>query len=259
MVVTLCAPVFHGPVVTLSGDSCCVWWVKGIGHCSYKVVWSTWIESLTKKNVLLTDPVFNIHWKLWSIRLVQTGVSTTATWALHAVSSLYHAGRMTPESDSLWFQKYSFVDIVILSEFMQSPFFSGLQALCRPFAWVSYLNVNGDAGCARYGSVWWFVSGTPVSEHRGLKSFCEMMSVKRVRELGHPWTRRSDSGVEVRQNKDRAYWFLKPSLSQSAYCLLPLETLLFVPTWPPITILLALTSRDVSSCSGDGENLFSLQ
>lgn len=31
-----------------------------------------------------------------------------------------------------------------------------------------------------------------------------------------------------RQNKSRAYWFLKHSLSQSAYCLLPLETLLSI-------------------------------
>ncbi|CAB1452115.1 unnamed protein product [Pleuronectes platessa] len=41
------------------------------------------------------------------------------------------------------------------------------------------------------------VCGTPASERRsGLKGFCEMMPVKRVLELCHPWTRRSESGVE---------------------------------------------------------------
>lgn len=54
------------------------------------------------------------------------------------------------------------------------------------------------------------------------------MLVKWVWELVQAWTLCSDSGVEVRQNKSRAYWFLKHSLSQPAYCLLPLETLLSI-------------------------------
>lgn len=54
------------------------------------------------------------------------------------------------------------------------------------------------------------------------------MLVKRVWELGQPWELCSDLGVEVRQSKSRGYWFLKHSLSQSAYCLLPLETLLSI-------------------------------
>lgn len=54
------------------------------------------------------------------------------------------------------------------------------------------------------------------------------MLVKRVWELGQPWKLCSDLGVEVRQSKSRGYWFLKHSLSQSAYCLLPLETLLSI-------------------------------
>ena len=54
------------------------------------------------------------------------------------------------------------------------------------------------------------------------------MLVERAWELGRASTLCSVSGAEVRPSKSRAYWFLKHSLSQSAYCLLPLETLLSI-------------------------------
>lgn len=94
---------------------------------------------------------------------------------------------------------------------------------------MSYLNGNRNSGYADYGSVLWCVSSTLVSDrHVELNSFCQVKLVKRVGEVRRHWTLCSDSGVEVRQNKSKGYWFLKHSLSQTAYSLLPLETLLSI-------------------------------
>lgn len=82
------------------------------------------------------------------------------------------------------------------------------------------------------------------------------MLVKRVRELGQAWALCSDSGVEVKQNKSRAYWFLTLALSESAYCLLPPETLLSILHDLPSQSSSLWHATIFSSCSGDREYLF---
>lgn len=97
---------------------------------------------------------------------------------------------------------------------------------CRGTEWLCYLNVNRNRWYVEYRSMLWYTISTAASDFqldwKAFVKWCELENSARIERFVVIQV------LEWDRTKAELIDFSKPSLSQSAYCLLPLKTLLSI-------------------------------